>query len=154
MVETSLAGGVDRLTLDYVGSDGNPQTVVTQFTESGSTSSTYRFARPYGTAGGLAWAPTSITAPCSLCGNTQATTTYELPGRVFKTVAYDDTPTFYQYDETGRETERATVPGKLQVRHHPPAAGRRNEGGIHPLAPDVEPAARGGRAEQDHRVRL
>jgi YD repeat-containing protein len=107
VVETSLAGGVDRLTFDYTGSYGNPQTVVTEYTDTGSTSSTYRFGRP---ASGLAWAPNSITAPCSLCGNTQATTTYDSAGRVFKAVAHDDTVTFYQYDATGRETERATFP--------------------------------------------
>jgi YD repeat-containing protein len=110
--ETSLAGGVDRLTFEYGGIAGSsPQTVVTQYTEAGSTSSTYRFTRP---ASGLAWAPSSITAPCSLCGNTQANTTYDGAGRVFKAVAHDDTPTFYQYDETGRETERATFPASFQ----------------------------------------
>jgi YD repeat-containing protein len=117
--ETSLAGGVDRLTFDYTGSSGNPQTVVTQYTEAGSTSSTYGFTRP---ANGLAWAPSSITAPCSLCGNTQANTTYDSAGRVFKAVAHDDTPTFYQYDDAnGRETERATFPASFQLAFTRPA---------------------------------
>jgi YD repeat-containing protein len=110
--ETSLAGGVDRLTFEYNSSSSFQQTVVTQYTEAGSTSSTYGFTRP---ASGLAWAPTSITAPCSLCGNTQANTTYDSAGRVFKAVAHDDTPTFYQYDDAnGRETERATFPASFQ----------------------------------------
>jgi YD repeat-containing protein len=112
--ETSLAGGVDRLTFEYTGSPNDPYvtTVVTGYNEAGSTSSNYLFVRP---AGGLAWAPTSITAPCSLCGNTQANTTYDSAGRVFKAVAHDDTPTFYQYDDAnGRETERATFPASFQ----------------------------------------
>jgi YD repeat-containing protein len=117
--ETSLAGGVDRLTFEYGGISGSPQTVVTQYTEAGSTASTYGFTRP---AGGLAWAPTSITAPCSLCGNTQANTTYDSAGRVFKAVAHDDTPTFYQYDDAnGRETERATFPASFQLAFTRPA---------------------------------
>jgi YD repeat-containing protein len=110
-VETSLAGGVDRLTLEYLGSTENPFTVVTSYDEvGGSTSSNYNFVRP----GGVAWRPNGITAPCSLCGNTQEGTTYDSAGRVFKTVAHDDTPTFYQYDETGRETERAAFPASFQ----------------------------------------
>jgi YD repeat-containing protein len=107
--ETSLAGGVDRLTFEY---NDFPQTVVTEYTEAGSTSRTYNFTRP---ASGLAWAPSSVSAPCSLCGNTQAQTTYDTTGRVFKAVAHDDTPTFYEYDDaSGRETERATFPASFK----------------------------------------
>jgi YD repeat-containing protein len=111
--ETSLAGGVDRLTFEYGGIAGSsPQTIVTEYTEAGSTSRTYTFTRP---ADGLAWAPTSLSAPCSLCGNTQAQTTYDTAGRVFKTVAHDDTPTLYEYDDAnGRETERATFPASFK----------------------------------------
>jgi YD repeat-containing protein len=51
---------------------------------------------------------TTVTAPCPLWGNTQASSTYNANGNPTKQVAHGGTVTFTAYDAKGRETERDT----------------------------------------------
>lgn len=52
--------------------------------------------------------PTSVSAPCPLCGNTAASVAYTATGEVARRVAHDGRVTFFSYDAKGRETQRAT----------------------------------------------
>lgn len=87
---TPPGGDFSAVTIeDYPG--GVPRTRVMSFTRIGNT----RF-------------PTTLSAPCAPCGNTQPSTSYAADGNVTKTIGHDGKPTFYQYDSKRRETERAT----------------------------------------------
>ena len=58
--------------------------------------------------------PTAVSAPCPLCGSTQASTAYDANGKVSKATAHDGTVTFYAYDTKGREAERAVFASGYQ----------------------------------------
>ena len=112
--QTGHVGGVDRVDFSYgTSSDGSgsPQTIVTDYSgpNGSATTRTYTFQN----AGGV-MRPTAITAPCPLCGSTQASTSYDAGSNPTKTIAHDGSVTFYAYDAKGRETERATFPSSYQ----------------------------------------
>lgn len=106
VTRSELAGGVDRLDFAY-GTDasGKPTTTVTDYSGAGGTATSRSYA--FTDIGGVRFAAT-VSAPCSLCGNTQQSSTYNAAGDPVRTVAHDGSVTFYAYDAKGRETERAT----------------------------------------------
>ncbi|MFC3146215.1 DUF6531 domain-containing protein [Piscinibacterium candidicorallinum] len=109
--------GGERYLFSYGGTTGysGSQTYITA--PDGSTR-TYTFEA----AGGVI-RPSTVTAPCPLCGSTAASTVWgdgtaatggaNARGQKFKEVAHDGTVTFYIYDTRGRETERATFPASF-----------------------------------------
>jgi YD repeat-containing protein len=107
--QTGHVGGVDRVDFSY--GTSAPQTIVTDYSgpNGSATTRTYTFQN----TGGV-MRPTAVTAPCPLCGNTQASTVYDAGGNVTKTIAHDGSVTFYAYDSKGRETERATFASSYQ----------------------------------------
>jgi YD repeat-containing protein len=107
--QTGHVGGVDRVDFSY--GTSSPQTIVTDYSgpNGSATTRTYTFQN----TGGV-MRPTAVTAPCPLCGNTQASTVYDAGGNVTKTIAHDSSVTFYAYDSKGRETESATFPSSYQ----------------------------------------
>ncbi len=54
--------------------------------------------------------PSSLSAPCSLCGTTQQSSSYNTAGQPIKQIAHDGSVSFIAYDAKGRETERAVFP--------------------------------------------
>jgi YD repeat-containing protein len=110
--EKRLAGGAERLDFAY-GSDANgqPTTSVTDYSGAGgaATSRSYTF-----TDIGNVRYPSSLSAPCSLCGSTQQQSSYDSAGNPTRQVAHDGSVTFIAYDARGREIERATYPSSYQ----------------------------------------
>jgi YD repeat-containing protein len=103
---SQLSGGAERLDFGYAtNAAGQPVTIVTDYANPGgaATSRSYIFAD----IGGVRY-PSSLSAPCSLCGSTQQQSSYDATGNPTKTIAHDGSVTFYKYDTKGRETERAT----------------------------------------------
>lgn len=119
VLRSELAGGAARLDFAY-GTDagGNPTTTVTDYSGPGgsATSRTYTFAD----IGGVRH-PSGVTAPCSLCGNTQQQSSYNAQGDPTKAIAHDGTVTFYAYNAKGQETERATFPASFNTATTRPA---------------------------------
>ncbi|KPF68390.1 hypothetical protein IP84_10115 [beta proteobacterium AAP99] len=110
--------GTDRLEFSF--SPNFNQTTITDY--SGSNGSATQRVYSFGSIG-AASRPTSVTAPCPLCGSTAASTVWgdgtaatggaNARRQKFKEVAHDGTVTFYIYDTRGRETERATFPARF-----------------------------------------
>jgi YD repeat-containing protein len=121
-ISSEQAGGAERYTFSYSGTTGS-QTYVTA--PDGSTR-TYTFQN----TGGVI-RPTSVSAPCPLCGSTQQSTVYGegsaanggagASGQPIKTVAHDGTVSFTTYDAKGRETEKATFPASFAASATKPA---------------------------------
>jgi YD repeat-containing protein len=98
VTRSELAGGAERLDFAYTSdASGKPTTTVTDYTGAGgaATSRTYTF-----TDIGNVRYPVNLTAPCSLCGSTQQSSTY---------------------DARGRETERAVFPASYNTAATRPA---------------------------------
>jgi hypothetical protein len=64
---------------------------------------------------------TGVSAPCSQCGSTSASTVYMAGGEVSRRVEHDGRITFFAYDAKGRETERATFPAAYSAATTRPA---------------------------------
>jgi YD repeat-containing protein len=112
VTRSELSGGAERLDFAY-SSDGNgqPTTSVTDYTGPGGAATTRSYT--FTDIGNVRY-PSSLTAPCSLCGSTQQASTYDANGNPTKQIAHDSSVTFYKYDAQGRETERATFPSSYQ----------------------------------------
>lgn len=65
--------------------------------------------------------PVSVSAPCALCGSTQASTVYTTAGEVARSIGHDGRITFFTYDSKGRETERAVFPATFNTAATRPA---------------------------------
>ena len=106
VTRSELSGGVERLDFVY-GQDasGKPTTTVTDYTGAGGAATTRSYT--FADIGGVRY-PSSLTAPCSLCGSTAQATTYDADGNKTREVGHDGKVTFFKYDTKGRETERAT----------------------------------------------
>lgn len=117
VTRSELAGGTDRLEFAY-GSDaaGNPTTTVTDYASGSASSRSYTFAD----IGGMRY-PSSVSAPCSLCGNTQQQSSHDAQGRPTRTIAHDGAITFHAYNAKGQETERATFPASFNTATTRPA---------------------------------
>jgi YD repeat-containing protein len=119
VTRSELAGGTERLNFAYaIDTNGKPTTTVTDYSGAGgaATSRSYTF-----TDIGNVRYPSSLTAPCSLCGSTQQSSTYDANGNPTRQIAHDGTVTFIAYDAKGRETERATYPSSYQTATTRPA---------------------------------
>ena len=106
VTRSELAGGAERLDFVY-GQDatGKPTTAVTDYTGAGGAATTRSYT--FADIGNVRY-PSSLTAPCSLCGSTAQATLYDADGNKTKEVGHDGKVTFFKYDTKGRETERAT----------------------------------------------
>ena len=106
VTRSELAGGAERLDFVY-GQDatGKPTTAVTDYTGAGGAATTRSYT--FADIGNVRY-PSSLTAPCSLCGSTAQATLYDAAGNKTREVGHDAKVTFYAYDAKGRETERAT----------------------------------------------
>jgi YD repeat-containing protein len=112
VTRSELSGGAERLDFAYTtDANGKPTTTVTDYTGAGgaATARTYTF-----TDIGNVRYPSNLTAPCSLCGSTQQSSTYDANGNPTRQIAHDGSVTFIAYDARGRETERATFPSSYQ----------------------------------------
>jgi YD repeat-containing protein len=112
VTRSELSGGAERLDFAYA-TDGNgqPTTSVTDYTGPGGAATTRSYT--FTDIGNVRY-PSSLTAPCSLCGSTQQASTYDANGNPTKQIAHDSSVTFYKYDAQGRETERASFPSSYQ----------------------------------------
>jgi YD repeat-containing protein len=121
VTKSELIGGAERLDFAYTtDANGKPTTTVTDYSGAGgaATSRTYTF-----TDIGNVRYPSNLTAPCSLCGSTQQTSTYDANGNPTKQITHDGSVTFLAYDARGRETERAVFPSSYQSATTRPALG-------------------------------
>lgn len=105
-ISTQGANGADRLEFQY---SGNSNTLVTDYGGGSAVQRGYGFTVSNGVI-----RPSYVTSPCPLCGNTQASTSYDAAGNISKTIGHDGQVSFYAYDARGRETERATFPSSYQ----------------------------------------
>lgn len=105
-ISTQGANGADRLEFQYSGSSN---TLVTDYGGGSAVQRGYGFTVSNGVI-----RPSYVTSPCPLCGNTQASTSYDATGNTAKTIGHDGQVSFYAYDVRGRETERATFPSSYQ----------------------------------------
>ena len=112
VTRSELAGGAERLDFAYAtDANGKPTTAVTDYTGAGGAATTRSYT--FTDIGNVRY-PASLTAPCSLCGSTQQSSTYDAQGNPTKQIAHDGSVTFIAYDAKGRETERATFPSSYQ----------------------------------------
>jgi YD repeat-containing protein len=119
VTRSELAGGAERLDFAYTtDASGKPTTTVTDYTGAGgaATARTYTF-----TDIGNVRYPVNLTAPCSLCGSTQQSSTYDANGNPTRQIAHDGSVTFLAYDARGRETERAVFPASYNTAATRPA---------------------------------
>ena len=114
-----LFRSAERLDFAY-GQDatGKPTTAVTDYTGAGSAATTRSYT--FADIGGVRY-PSSLTAPCSLCGSTAQATTYDASGNKTREVGHDGKVTFYAYDAKVRETERATFAASYAIATTRPA---------------------------------
>jgi Domain of unknown function (DUF6531)/RHS Repeat len=106
VTRTEGAAGSNRVDFSYTTNGaGQPTTYVLDYSSGSSnvTARTYTF-----TDIGNVRYPNAVTGPCTLCGNTAQSTTYDANGRKLRETGHDGKVTFYAYDSKGRETERAT----------------------------------------------
>jgi YD repeat-containing protein len=118
VTSTQKAGAVDPITLSYGSGATANQTTVTDNTGANAslTSRTYTFGVMGGgtsNTNGLLY-PQTVSAPCSQCGSTAASSTYTAVGNLTKQIAHDGTVIFFAYDSKGRQTEKATFPASYQ----------------------------------------
>jgi YD repeat-containing protein len=119
VTRSELTGGAERLDFAYASdASGKPTTTVTDYSGAGgaATTRTYTF-----TDIGNVRYPSTLTAPCSLCGSTQQSSTYDANGNPTKQIAHDGSVTFIAYDARGRETERAVFPASYNTAATRPA---------------------------------
>lgn len=94
------ASGADKLTFSYATNRTTIYEVAT------NTSRTHNF----GLANGV-MRPTSVTAPCPVCGSTASTYAYDANGNVTQRTEHDGTITKLTYDTKNRETSRVEAFG-------------------------------------------
>ncbi len=99
------AGGADRYQFQY---GDNYQTTVTDPT--GKTS-VYSFLKQNG-----ALLPTSISAPCGLCGSTRKSSSYDANNNLVEETDYNGTVTTHAYDSQKREIQRVDGAGTASAR--------------------------------------
>ncbi|MDB0573925.1 RHS repeat protein [Ralstonia solanacearum] len=102
---STLAGGVDAYQFQY---GDNYQTTVTDPT--GKTS-VYSFLKQNGVL-----LPTSISAPCGLCGSTRQSSGYDANNNLTQEIDYNGTVTTHTYDSQNRETQRVDGSGTTSAR--------------------------------------
>ncbi len=104
-VSSTLAGGADAYQFQY---GDNYQTTVTDPT--GKTS-IYSFLKQNGVL-----LPTSISAPCGLCGSTRQNSSYDANNNLTQETDYNGTVTIHAYDSQMRETQRVDGSGTTSAR--------------------------------------
>ncbi|KLT21416.1 type IV secretion protein Rhs, partial [Ralstonia solanacearum] len=104
-VSSTLAGGADAYQFQY---GDNYQTTVTDPT--GKTS-VYSFLKQNGVL-----LPTSISAPCGLCGSTRQSSSYDANNNLTQETDYNGTVTTHTYDSQKRETQRVDGSGTTSAR--------------------------------------
>jgi YD repeat-containing protein len=121
VAQTEHVGGADRMLFSYSSppnGEPEPKTTILEYGAGVQTSRTYTFTNV-----GNVLRPSAVTAPCSLCGNTQQASIYDANGNPTKQIAHDGSVTFLAYDARGRETERAVFPSSYQSATTRPALG-------------------------------
>jgi YD repeat-containing protein len=105
VLSSEKAGGAEKLTFLY---NADKSTSITDYTPSptgvGAPTATTRVHK-FGYAQGVV-RPTSVTAPCPVCGNTAASSTYDASGNVTQRTEHDGTVTKLTYDNKNRELTR------------------------------------------------
>ncbi len=102
---SALAGGVNQYQFQY---GDNYQTTVTDPT--GKTS-VYSFLKQNGVL-----LPTSISAPCGLCGSTRKSSSYDANNNLTQEIDYNGTVTTHAYDSEKREIQRVDGAGTSSAR--------------------------------------
>ncbi len=102
---SALAGGVNQYQFQY---GDNYQTTVTDPT--GKTS-VYSFLKQNGVL-----LPTSISAPCGLCGSTRKSSSYDANNNLTQETDYNGTVTTHVYDSQKREIQRVDGAGTASAR--------------------------------------
>ncbi|MCD9227413.1 RHS repeat protein, partial [Ralstonia pseudosolanacearum] len=102
---STLAGGLDAYQFQY---GDNYQTTVTDPT--GKTS-VYSFLKQNGVL-----LPTSISAPCGLCGSTRQSSSYDANNNLTQETDYNGTVTTHAYDSQKREIQRVDGAGTASAR--------------------------------------
>ncbi len=102
---SALAGGVNQYQFQY---GDNYQTTVTDPT--GKTS-VYTFLKQNGVL-----LPTSISAPCGLCGSTRKSSSYDANNNLTQEIDYNGTVTTHAYDSEKREIQRVDGAGTSSAR--------------------------------------
>jgi len=113
VTEEYRASGVDRVLFRYTDATRTAPAQTTITDHSGPNGSATTRTYTFQSIGGV-MRPTAVSAPCPLCGSTQASTSYDASGNATRTIAHDGQVTFYAYDAKGREIERATFPSRYQ----------------------------------------
>ncbi len=104
-ISSTLASGADAYQFQY---GDNYQTTVTDPT--GKTS-VYSFLKQNGVL-----LPTSISAPCGLCGSTRKSSSYDANNNLTQETDYNGTVTTHAYDSQKRETLRVDGAGTTSAR--------------------------------------
>ncbi len=104
-ISSAHAGGADAYQFRY---GDNYQTTVTDPT--GKTS-VYSFLKQNGVL-----LPTSISAPCGLCGSTRKSSSYDANNNLVQETDYNGTVTTHAYDSQKRETQRVDGAGTASAR--------------------------------------
>ncbi|MHA6863641.1 RHS repeat domain-containing protein [Ralstonia pseudosolanacearum] len=104
-ISSTLAGGANQYQFQY---GDNYQTTVTDPT--GKTS-VYTFLKQNGVL-----LPTSISAPCGLCGSTRKSSSYDANNNLIQETDYNGTVTSHAYDSQKRETQRVDGAGTVSAR--------------------------------------
>ena len=114
-VLTEQAAGANRVQVSY-NADGSRTVTDNAGANGTSTSRTYRFE----TVGGVI-RPTSVSAPCPLCGSTAQNTRYDASGNIIRQVAHTGEVIYTRYDSRGRPIEVATFGASAQSSTSRPA---------------------------------
>ncbi|OPK48748.1 type IV secretion protein Rhs, partial [Ralstonia solanacearum] len=104
-ISSAHAGGADAYQFQY---GDNYQTTVTDPT--GKTS-VYSFLKQNGVL-----LPTSISAPCGLCGSTRKSSSYDANNNLVQETDYNGTVTTHAYDSQKREIQRVDGAGTASAR--------------------------------------
>ncbi len=104
-ISSTLAGGANQYQFQY---GDNYQTTVTDPT--GKTS-VYTFLTQNGVL-----LPTSISAPCGLCGSTRQSSSYDANNNLIQETDYNGTVTTHAYDSQKREIQRVDGAGTTSAR--------------------------------------
>ncbi len=104
-ISSTLAGGANQYQFQY---GDNYQTTVTDPT--GKTS-VYTFLKQNGVL-----LPTSISAPCGLCGSTRQSSSYDANNNLIQETDYNGTVTTHTYDGQKREIRRVDGAGTTSAR--------------------------------------
>ncbi len=104
-INSALAGGVNQYQFQY---GDNYQTTVTDPT---GRTSVYSFLQQNGVL-----LPTSISAPCGLCGSTRQSSSYDANNNLIQETDYNGTVTTHAYDSQKREIQRVDGAGTASAR--------------------------------------